>query len=586
MSTQQPAHQSDKPLDRDELLGLIDASCEERCSDQQIERLEKALLESADARRLYVRYRDMHAALRWHSASAEDLAGGPASPGVQPLVRPAAERAAAPRPPRWELTAAISAGLAASIAAFIAGGYVAGERGQSAMAQASGGVAQVERPAGLSGADGALAQRAAAYSRPDTAAHVTGLVDCRWAPGDRSLRFGQPVAAGQQIELDDGLVQLTFVDGAKVILQGPARFLPRSPQHADLQLGKLAAIVPEQARGYTVRTPTAEVVDLGTEFGIDVSQGGVTEVHVLDGDVIARKRDSGGGLAGKALHARKLDALRFGAGGEDAEWISAQPDRFARQITPKLSREQLPPIPVADGLNFWVAADLLVSRDADRRVSAWRDVCVGDNQIANDACQFDKSSQPVWVADSGSGRPAVRFNGQSSRLRTDAFATGDSVTVFVACSPSQTGQNDTRWAGQLLTFGGKAPTVEINVRQDNGVYTGLWAADAVGTKFCDGVIHSPARQQPKPMVICYTYDLLAERAEQWVNGRSQGAAAATLRAATNSTRTIGGHGDSGNLSGFFRGDIYEVAVFDAALPSTDREAMTAYLMQRHGIAAD
>ena len=43
-----------------------------------------------------------------------------------------------------------------------------------------------------------------------------------------------------------------------------------------------------------IRTPTATVTDLGTEFGVEVSQTGATETHVLRGAVEVRIINSSG----------------------------------------------------------------------------------------------------------------------------------------------------------------------------------------------------------------------------------------------------------------------------------------------------
>jgi len=49
--------------------------------------------------------------------------------------------------------------------------------------------------------------------------------------------------------------------------------------------GKLTAFVPPSAKGFTVMTPVAEVVDYGTEFGVTVDKSGETETSVFKGEV-------------------------------------------------------------------------------------------------------------------------------------------------------------------------------------------------------------------------------------------------------------------------------------------------------------
>jgi hypothetical protein len=55
-----------------------------------------------------------------------------------------------------------------------------------------------------------------------------------------------------------------------------------------LQAGKLVASVPTKAIGFTVETPEAEFVDLGTEFGVKVDEHGTAEATVFRGCIEAR----------------------------------------------------------------------------------------------------------------------------------------------------------------------------------------------------------------------------------------------------------------------------------------------------------
>ena len=544
-----------------EFRELINAVCDARDDAEVTSRLEAELEHNPDAIKRYVEYLDMHASLRWLagplSALEDGLIGVPSAAGT----RETGIGRLAQRVNRHGLFV-----LAASVLVCVLSFWL-GSNSESFMPLALlGGSAESSNTEIDSGV-----------------ARITGLVDCQWDSNQKPLSFGQSIEPEQRIELTEGLLQFTFESGAKVVMQGPASFTPKSDMTAELAHGKLSAVVPEQARGYTVTTPTAEVVDLGTEFALDVDQDGTTEVHVLDGDVVARGREADGILRGEAVHARKLDALRFASHTIDVERMPAEPDKFARQITPKLTKEELPPLPVTHDLKFWVAADLLVNRDELGRVSAWRDICIDDNQEANDACQFVPENQPRWIADTGRGLPGVRFNGKSTRLFTDSISTGDRVSVLVACAPSAYGQNATRWGGQLLNFGGQAPTIELAVHHNQQIYSGLWAADAVGVKMITGSVKSERILSGIRCVFAYTYDMDADKAELWVNGKSQGTASASLSPQITGPRTIGGHGYHDYSSAFYFGDIYEVLIYDTALNEAEQRALTRYLFERYHI---
>ena len=87
-----------------------------------------------------------------------------------------------------------------------------------------------------------------------------------------------------EILLESGIVAIEFYSGARVILEGPAIFELTSENSAILREGRIRALVPPQACGFSVSTRQIEVVDLGTEFGMNIEEDGhLTEVHCFDG---------------------------------------------------------------------------------------------------------------------------------------------------------------------------------------------------------------------------------------------------------------------------------------------------------------
>ena len=88
--------------------------------------------------------------------------------------------------------------------------------------------------------------------------------------------------------LEAGSIELTFFSGARVNFRAPGELFLKSDFEATLYRGKLTAQVPTQAIGFTVRTPTGQLRDLGTSFAMSVDDSGQTDIHVLDGKVEAR----------------------------------------------------------------------------------------------------------------------------------------------------------------------------------------------------------------------------------------------------------------------------------------------------------
>jgi len=87
-------------------------------------------------------------------------------------------------------------------------------------------------------------------------------------------------------ELRSGTVQLRYANGADLVIQGPARFDIRDEFHTQLLSGRVRAIVPPTAHGFTVETRDVTYEDMGTEFGLSMdATTGESTMHVFDGQV-------------------------------------------------------------------------------------------------------------------------------------------------------------------------------------------------------------------------------------------------------------------------------------------------------------
>lgn len=94
--------------------------------------------------------------------------------------------------------------------------------------------------------------------------------------------------------LDEGIAHVQLVSGVDLVLKAPVDFTISDPLHMQLDSGAVRATVPEKAKGFLVTTPTADVEDLGTEFGVSVNtETRESEVHVFDGEVNIREENKG-----------------------------------------------------------------------------------------------------------------------------------------------------------------------------------------------------------------------------------------------------------------------------------------------------
>ncbi len=86
-------------------------------------------------------------------------------------------------------------------------------------------------------------------------------------------------------QVSEGLAQIEFFGGTTVILEAPADINLLGDNEMQCTHGKFRVRVPGQAKGFKVITNQLEVLDLGTEFGMNVGELGEVEVTVFEGKV-------------------------------------------------------------------------------------------------------------------------------------------------------------------------------------------------------------------------------------------------------------------------------------------------------------
>ncbi len=118
---------------------------------------------------------------------------------------------------------------------------------------------------------------------PRTLAVVNHILDATWSHGETPLRPGDLIGPSR-IRFEAGLVQLQFFNGVQAVIEGPADFEILSAEESFCHQGRFHAIVPPQADSFRVRTNQGELIDFGTEFGLDVKPESA-EIHVFDGEV-------------------------------------------------------------------------------------------------------------------------------------------------------------------------------------------------------------------------------------------------------------------------------------------------------------
>jgi hypothetical protein len=279
---------------------VMDGECGE-LADRQWAEFEGLLRESDDACRTYAEYMGVYALLR------DVLDAAPDDSSPSPNVLAPELPGAVPAFPTGLWHGAVGFFASGWPVAYLIATVVVG------LGMLIGAFTYVSRPE-------QVVQHSPALHSPISILHsvvgsITGMVDCRFA-ADSKTKDPRPktvVSLGDKFALTSGLLEITYGTGARVILQGPVTYEIESPAGGFLSVGKLTARVgssteyevrsAEKVAGseaatiqkfeirnpnFVVRTPTAFVTDLGTEFSVSVSRDGATDATVHVGSVEMR----------------------------------------------------------------------------------------------------------------------------------------------------------------------------------------------------------------------------------------------------------------------------------------------------------
>ena len=195
---------------------------------------------------------------------------------------------------------------------------------------------------------------------------LTAMHEVVWTDAKGRAYRGAPLKSGRRLRLDRGLVEITYDNGVIVSLEGPCDFVVDLENAGTLSSGKLAARVPKGATGFTINTPSATIVDLGTEFGVWVLDETV-DVVVFDGKVEARSAD-----ARKIVVVKSGQAYRFRPDAARPQEIAGTDMQFVKDVgqarraaAKEIDRRYIAAV-LADGpVAYWPLSDGRAGRFSD-----------------------------------------------------------------------------------------------------------------------------------------------------------------------------------------------------------------------------
>ena len=324
------------------------------------DRLE-TLLEHPDARRAFRKLSNLHANLLclWHETAQAQGDGGPQEQGGSS----AAAGSGRGRPRR---KAGLSDRFAAAVAV-VARGALGWLRKLGRPVPLACLVAGAVLTAGLTAfalvrIDAAAHARISAAPTAHSVAFIADGHDVRWGRGP-AADVGDFLASGARLEIRAGLVEVMYLGGAKVVVEGPASFVVTGPAAGRLIAGRLVAKTDHPAQApaavkkslFTVHTPRGVIDDLGTEFGVEVPREGDESVHVFEGLVAVAAGDARPAESGFTVEAGRSAAIdgdlavRRIASAVSRRFVRALPLAKARQPVAKQPSggEPKPPRPAA-----------------------------------------------------------------------------------------------------------------------------------------------------------------------------------------------------------------------------------------------
>lgn len=265
-------------------------------------------------------------------------------------------------------------------------------------------------------------------SRPPELARIVAAEGATWEE-NTSLHEGSGVAVGA-LRLRSGEITLSFISGAMFTVEGPADLDVLAAERVLCTRGRLRVRVPPGAEGFTVAGPGYEVVDLGTDFGMNVEPSEATRLMVFEGQVAVTILDSDGRTVQSAL-------LEAGSAVE----VAAQTPRI-REAAPR--PEYFLHAPSPRPTTFRLGPDYRGEVIASRPWGYWRFESLAGGRVANEIA----------------GRPALAVHGG---VRLDAVPGGSSCAWFQPGDQDQCFLMDGEWSPSR----GKGYAIELWVQGES-----------------------------------------------------------------------------------------------------------------------
>ena len=202
-------------------------------------------------------------------------------------------------------------------------------------------------------------------AKPKTIADLVSAENASWE-SSLPTEPGSPLSKGY-MKLTEGIGTIRFRSGAEIMLEAPAKLTMKSAMKAKLFAGAAVMNVPESAIGFELETPQGRVIDHGTSFAVNVTNGdNQSDFEVIEGEISVYLPSTGeevrlkelesasiidetlsvheGALPEKDAAVTPARTLRIGTKGRSHSVIRANKEKWLHPdlLTVKRKREPIP----------------------------------------------------------------------------------------------------------------------------------------------------------------------------------------------------------------------------------------------------
>lgn len=302
------------------------------------------------------------------------------------------------------------------------------------------------------------------------------------------------------VSLKAGLAQINFTNGTDLVLEGNTELSLIDADTVHLQRGKIWVQCPVEARGFRVLTPNdREIVDLGTEFGVEVGAQGAMNVHVYDGEV---RVDF---TAGEPRTVVEGKGISWQNEADPGAWIAAETDRFVTKDAILRSREKGYQTMMSERKDLLLYYDFAELEPVKKPVSRVRNkslLTIG----SNDAVVLGGQSVAGRFRDSTAFM--MEYEGDGLELQLLEPKESDSLTIAVWVKVDHISED---FAALMNSNGWEPGDLHFQVRENGALLAGVNGGDAFES-------HSGAVRFGEWHLLAVSWDLEEKQAVLYCDG--------------------------------------------------------------------